>query len=81
MRAPDQLLVGVRAVDVGRVEQGDAEVERAVDGGDRLVVVARAVELRHAHAAEADGGDRQALAAESAFSIAKIFSELHRLSG
>src|SRR5881398_2239538 len=55
--APDQLLVGVRAVHVGGVEEGDAEVERAVDGGDRLVVVARAVELRHPHAAEADGGD------------------------
>ena len=35
-RAADQLLVGERAVHVGGVEEGDAEVERAVDGGDRL---------------------------------------------
>src|SRR5207244_2790253 len=55
--APAQLVVGVGAVHVGGVEEGDAEVERAVDGGDRLAVVVRAVELRHPHAAEADGGD------------------------
>src|SRR5207247_775005 len=63
-RAPDQLLVGVGAVHVGRVEEVDAQVERAVDGRDRLAVVVRAVELRHAHAAEADGGDGGAEASE-----------------
>ena len=56
-RPADQLLVGERAVDVGGVEERDAELERAVDRRDRLVVVARAVELGHAHAAEADGRD------------------------
>src|SRR5207249_10866313 len=55
--APDELLVGVGAVHVGGVEEVDAEVERAVDGRDRFAVVVRAVELRHPHAAEADGGD------------------------
>src|SRR5439155_1220825 len=44
-------------VHVGGVEKVDAEVERTVDGRDRLAVVVRAVELRHPHAAEADGGD------------------------
>ena len=64
--AADELLVGVGAVDVGGVEEGDAELEGAVDGGDRLVVVARAVELGHAHAAEAEGGDGRALEAQGA---------------
>ena len=55
--ASHELLVGEGAVHVRRVEQRHAEVERAVDGGDRLRLVARTVELAHAHAAEADGGD------------------------
>src|SRR3954465_8458927 len=41
-RATDQLLVGVGPVHVAGVEQRHAELERAVDGGDRLVVVAAA---------------------------------------
>ena len=53
-RPADQLLVGERAVHVGGVEEGDAELERAVDRRDRLGLVAGAVELRHAHAAEAE---------------------------
>jgi hypothetical protein len=43
--ASDELLVGERAVHVGGVEEVHAEVERAVDGADRLVVVAAAVEF------------------------------------
>jgi hypothetical protein len=34
----DQLLVGEGAVHVGRVEEGDAEVERAVDGLDAALL-------------------------------------------
>ena len=56
-RAPDELLVGVRTVDVGGVEEVDAEVERAMDRRDRFGVVAAGVEVAHPHAAEADGGD------------------------
>ena len=52
----DQDLVGVRAVDVGGVEQRDAEIEGAMDRGDAFGLVGRAVELGHAHAAEAEGG-------------------------
>jgi hypothetical protein len=55
-RPADEFLVGADAIDVGGVEQRDAAVERPVDGGDRLVFVAPAVEFRHAHAAETDGG-------------------------
>ena len=38
-RLADEFLVGVRAVDLGGVDERDAEVERAVDGADRLRVV------------------------------------------
>src|SRR5439155_249817 len=39
----DEPFVGERAVDIGRVEEGDTEVDRAMDGGDRLGVIAVAV--------------------------------------
>ena len=61
--AADEFLVGVRAVHVGRVEEGDAELERAVDGGDRLGLVPAGVELAHPHAAQPDGGDLGAILA------------------
>ena len=55
----DELLVGVRAVDLGGVDEGDAEVEGAVDGADRLGVVAAGAGVGggHAHRAEADAAD------------------------
>jgi hypothetical protein len=65
-RAAHQLLVAERAVDVGGVEKADAELEGAVDRGDRLGVVGGPVELGHAHAAEAEGGDLEPGAAEGA---------------
>jgi hypothetical protein len=57
----DEELVGAEAVDVGGVEEVDAELERAVDGGDGLGVVNRPVGPAHAHAAEPQRGDRQTL--------------------
>jgi hypothetical protein len=63
-RAADEHLVRERAVHVGGVEEGDAELERAVDRRDRLVLVARPVEIGHPHAAEADPRDLEALCAE-----------------
>ena len=62
--AADELLVRVRAVDVGGIEEVDAQLEGPVDGGHGLVAVAGAVELAHAHAAEALGRHCEALAAE-----------------
>jgi len=56
-RPADQALVGEGPVHVGRVEERAAPVERPVDHRHRLGVVGGAVELGHAHAAEADGGD------------------------
>ena len=58
-RLAEQLLVRVRPVQLGRVEERAAELQRAVDRGDRLALVRGAVEGGHAHAAEADGRDLQ----------------------
>ena len=44
-------------VHVGSVEEGDPEFDRAMQGGDRLSFVTSAIKIRHAHAAETDGGD------------------------
>ena len=59
-RLADQPLVGERAVHVGGVEEGDAEVQGAVDGPFGLLLVAGAVELAHPHAAEPLGRNGQA---------------------
>ena len=61
---PDELLVGVRAVDVGGVEEVDAEVQRVADGRDRFRVVPSGIEIAHPHAAQADGRDPRAVAAQ-----------------
>jgi hypothetical protein len=64
--AGEQPLVGQGAVDVGGVEEGDAQVEGAVQRGGRLGVVEGAVPGAHAHAAQALGGDGEALCSECA---------------
>src|SRR5258708_25853890 len=50
--ASDQLLVPAHAIYIGRVEKGDAQLERPLDRRHRLVFVAPAIEVRHAHAAQ-----------------------------
>ena len=62
--APQQPLVGVGPVDLGGVEEGDAEFERPANGGNRLGLVADAIGPAHAHAAEAQFRDGQPLGAE-----------------
>jgi hypothetical protein len=58
-------LVGVRAVDVGGVEEGDPRCDGVVDELDHVGLgLGRAVEGGHAHASEALRGDLQALRAE-----------------
>ena len=67
-RLADQLLVVEGAVDLGGVEEGDAAVDRGAEERDHLVARrSRAERLAHAHAAEAEGGDLEALRAECAF--------------
>ena len=63
----DQPLVGEGAVRVGRVEESHAQVEGAVDGGHRLLVIPRAVGLAHAHAAQTQFGHVHALAQRALF--------------
>ena len=57
----DQLLVDVRAVDVGGVEERDAELDGPLDGGHRLGVAVGSGGGVEAHAPEALIGHDQAL--------------------
>jgi hypothetical protein len=68
-RLGDQHLVVPHAVEVAGVEQVDAGVERRMDRGDALGAVGGPVKPRHAHASEAEGGNRGS-------SLAKL-SRLH----
>ena len=63
-RLAEQRLVVAPAVHVGRVQEVDAEVERAMDDRDRLRVVSGAVRARHRHASEPERADLEGAAAE-----------------
>src|ERR1700675_5173537 len=65
-RASDEFFILVWSVDVGGIEEVDAEFERAMNGRDRFGVIASGVKLRHAHAAEAEGGNFEAGTSKSA---------------
>jgi hypothetical protein len=78
-RLADQDLVGEWPVDVGRVEERDAEVQGPMDRRDRLGVVAGAVEVRHPHAAESQRGDAQRLLLTSEFACFHGSSPVARL--
>jgi hypothetical protein len=56
----------MRPIGVGGVEEVQAAIQRVVQGGDGFAVVALALEIAHAHAAQADGGNARAIAAECA---------------
>src|SRR5258708_7578885 len=75
--APEQLLVCVRPVDIGRVKECDAELERAMNGRERFFIVASAVKVGHAHATEPDRGNDWTAAAEFAlFHIGKALTSI-----
>ena len=60
--AADDFLAVERSVDLGGVDVGDAQLERPVDGADRLGVVqaaAAGVGAGHGHGAQTDPGDVQ----------------------
>ena len=64
-RFADDLLVGEGAIDLGRVEEGHAAVHRGADQGYALVLGEfRGVAEADPHAAETDGGNIEAAAAE-----------------
>ena len=66
-RLADEGLVGERPVDLGGVEERDAEVDRFADDVDAVLFGnVEAVGVAQAHAAEADGGDVEAAGAEGA---------------
>ena len=65
-RLPDQDLVGEGAVDIGRVEEIDAQIQGPVNRRDGLRVIPAPVEVRHPHAPEAQGRYLRALLAEFA---------------
>src|SRR5436305_4857303 len=52
--ASEQLLIGVRTINVGGIEEGNPKVDCAIDSGERFHIVVVAVEFRHAHTAESD---------------------------
>src|SRR5712664_151113 len=54
-RLPDQDLVRVGSVDVRRIEEGDAQIQGAVNCRDGLCIVPASVEVRHTHASQAQG--------------------------
>ena len=58
----DQLFVGEGAVDLGRVEERDTPVDGPAEQSDQVSPVSgRTVGLAHAHAAETDGRDFEAI--------------------
>jgi len=66
-RLADDLLVGVRTVGLGRIEEGDAEIVRLSQKRDRVGLLHHlAIGEVQAHAAEADRGDFEAALSEFA---------------
>lgn len=59
-RAADKLLVPAQAVDIGGIEKIDATLDGAMNGGNRLLLIPRAVEVAHRHAAKAKRRDFEA---------------------
>src|SRR6185295_303883 len=66
-RLSKQLLILVRTVCIGRIEEVDAKLERAVKRSERFGFIGRSVELRHSHAPETLLGNLQALRSQFAF--------------
>ncbi len=61
-----QDFVDVGAVHIGGIEERDPAFHGVADGGRGFRVIAMAVEVRHAHAAETEGGYRKSLGSEGA---------------
>ncbi len=54
-RLANQHFVVTVAVNVRRIQKGDAQLDGAVNGGRRFRIVPRSIELGHPHAAQAHG--------------------------
>src|SRR5665213_138444 len=62
----NQLLVVTHAIDVGAIEEIEAEIDRTLKRSGGFGVIARTIELRHSHTSETQFRDHQPLAAELA---------------
>jgi hypothetical protein len=62
----DQAMIVALAVAGRCIEEIDAEIERAADRGDRLRVVGRSIDARHAVTAETNGRHHEIAVAELA---------------
>jgi hypothetical protein len=79
-RVPDQLLVRLGPVGLGRVEEGDAALDRRPDQRDHLLPVGDwAVGVAHTHAAEPEGGDLQALSEVALMHLRLLSRTRHEL--
>jgi hypothetical protein len=76
----DKLLVHVRAVSLGGVEEVDTAFDGRPDQGDHLrLVLGRAIGNAHSHAAEPDGRNFQAALSKFAFLHLLILSDYSAL--
>src|SRR2546423_989760 len=62
--AADEFLILEWAINVGGIEESDSEFDSAMNGRNRFGIVTRAIEFRHTHAAESEGGNSEAGAAK-----------------
>jgi hypothetical protein len=75
----DELLVVPLPVDIRGVQEADAELDGAMEGGDGFTLIARAIELAHAHAAETERRDLQAHTSKLArFHVCRPFNRSAR---
>src|SRR6266550_3300449 len=62
--ASEQLLIRVRTINVGGIEESNPKVDCAIDGGKRFRIVVMAIKFRHAHTAESDRGNNRSAASK-----------------
>jgi hypothetical protein len=54
------------AIEIAGIEQGDAGLERGMNGGDALAFIGGPIEIAHPHAAQTNGGDDRTFFAQTA---------------
>src|SRR6266567_4618453 len=62
--ASEKLLIRVRTINVGGIEESNPKVDCAIDGGERFRIVVMAIKFRHAHTAESDRGNNRSTASK-----------------
>ena len=70
----NKFLVLTQTVNVGGVQESDAKLDGAVNCGDRLVLLAIAIKVAHAHAAKPERRDEKSRPTEFT-----LFHELHHI--